>query len=68
MTQPGTGKARCACVQQHAIHVALVLWSGSPGKGERGRPQVEVEQAISQPRLVVVVTLGLRRRHDLDLA
>lgn len=46
--------------------VGLAGWK--PGKGQRGWPQVEVEQAIAQARLVVVVTLGLRGRHDLDLA
>ena len=67
MAQPAPAKP-CACVQQHAIHVALVLWGGCPGEGQRGWPRVEVEQAIAQTRLVVVVPLGLRGRHDLDLA
>src|SRR3546814_5636288 len=60
MAQPGAREAGYAGIQQHAIHVALVLRCGSAGEGQRRRPQVEVEQAISETGLVVVVALGLR--------
>ncbi len=67
MAQPRGGEAGSAGLRQHAVDVALVLRCGCAGKGERSRPQVEVEQAVSQARLVVVVLLGLRGGDDLDL-
>lgn len=67
MAQPRTGKAGSAGLRQHAVDVALVLRCGCAREGERGRPRVEVEQAIAEARLVVVVALGLRGGDDLDL-
>src|SRR5690606_24126093 len=67
MVQPGTREAGYASIQQDAVDVALVLQAGSARKGERGRPQVEVEQAIAQARLVVIVALRLGGRDNLDL-
>src|SRR5690606_12804537 len=67
MAQPRAGEAGSAGLRQHAVDVALVLRRGCTGKGERRWPQVEVEQAIAQARLVVVVALRDRGRHDLDL-
>src|SRR3546814_16424228 len=67
MAQPGAREAGYAGIQQHAIHVALVLRCGSAGEGQRRRPQVEVEQAVSETGLVVVVELGLRGGDDFDL-
>ena len=67
MAQPGTGKAVClrpaAC---DPCRVGLVGWM--PRRRPAWLARVEVEQAIAQTRLVVVVPLGLRGRHDLDLA
>src|SRR3546814_18648065 len=68
MAQPGAGKTEDAGIQQDAVDVALVLRGGRPRKGERGRPQVKVEQAIAQARLVVVVALRLSGRDNLDLS
>src|SRR3546814_17326324 len=48
MAQPGAREAGYAGIQQHAIHVALVLRCGSAGEGQRRRPQVEVEQEIGR--------------------
>ena len=67
MAQPRTGEAGSAGLRQHAVYVALVLRCGYAGEGERGRPQVEVEQAIAEARLVVVIALGLRGGDDFDL-
>ena len=67
MAQPRAGEAGSAGLRQHALDVALVLRCGCAREGERGRPQVEVEQAVSQARLVVVVPLGLRGGDDFDL-
>lgn len=67
MAQPRTGEAGSAGLRQHAIHVALVLRCRCTREGERGWPQVEVEQAIAEARLVVVVALGLGGGDDLDL-
>src|SRR3546814_8889732 len=67
MAQPRTGEAGSAGLRQHAVNVALVLRSGCARERERGRPQVEVEQAIAEARLVVVVALGLRGGDDFDL-
>ena len=58
MAQPGTREAGRAGVQQHAVYVALVLRRGSAREGQRRRPQVEVEQAVAEAGLVVVVALG----------
>jgi len=67
MAQPRAGEAGSAGLRQHAVDVALVLWCRCARKSERGRPQVEVEQAIAQARLVVVIALGLRGGDDFDL-
>src|SRR3546814_19868624 len=67
MAQPGAREAGYAGIQQHAIHVALVLRCGSAGEGQRRRPQAEVEQAVSETGLVVVVALGLRGGDAFDL-
>lgn len=67
MAQPCAREAGRAGVQQHAIHVALVLRRGSAREGQRRQSQVEVEQAVAEAGLVVVVALGLRGGDDLDL-
>ena len=68
MAQPGGCEAgrRSRCL--HRIDVALVLRRRGAGEGQCDRPQVEIEQAIAQPRLVVVIALRLRSSDDLDLA
>src|SRR5690606_38305238 len=68
MAQPCAREAGHAGIQQDAVDVTLVLLGGSPRKGERGWPQVKIEQAISQARLVVVVALRLSGRDNLDLS
>src|SRR3546814_1675875 len=67
MAQPGAREAGYAGIQQHAIHVALVLRRGRAREGQRRRPQVEVEQAVAETGLVVVVALGPRGGDDFDL-
>src|SRR3546814_9438132 len=67
MAQPRTGEAGSAGLRQHAVNVALVLRSGCARERERGRPQIKVEQAIAEARLVVVVALGLGGGDALDL-
>ena len=71
MAQPGAREAGHAGVQQDAaknfINGALVLRRGSAREGQRRRPQVEVEHAVAEAGLVVVVALGLRGGDDLDL-
>src|SRR3546814_8495888 len=67
MAQPGAREAGCAGVQQQAVYVALVLRRGRAREGQRRRPQVEVEQAVAETGLVVVVALGLRGGDDFDL-
>ncbi len=67
MAQPGAREAGHAGVQQHAVYVALVLRRGSARKRQSRRPQVEVEQAVAEAGLVVVVALGLRGGDDFDL-
>ena len=67
MAQPGG----CEAGRQsrlHRVDVALVLRCRGASEGQCDRPEVEVEQAIAQPRLVVVVALRLRGGDDLDLA
>ncbi len=68
MAQPRAGEAGSAGLRQHADNIALVLRGGCARECERDRPQVEVEQAIAEARLVVVIALGLCGRHDLNLA
>jgi hypothetical protein len=67
MAQPGACEARCSRIAQHAVDGALVLRRRSARKGQRDRPEVQIEQAIAQTRLVVVVALGLGSGDDLDL-
>lgn len=68
MAQPRAGEAGSAGLRQHAVNIALVLRGGCARECERDRPRVEVEQAIAEARLVVVIALGLCGRHDLNLA
>ena len=68
MAQPGAREAGHAGIQQHTVYVALVLRRGRAREGQRRRPQVEVEQAVAETGLVVVVALGLRGGDDFDLA
>ena len=58
MAQPRAGEAGSAGLRQHAVNIALVLRGGCARECERDRPQVEVEQAIAEARLVVVIALG----------
>ena len=67
MAQPGAGEAGHTGVQQHAIHVPLVLRRGRACKGQRRWPQVEVEQTVAETGLVVVVAFGLRGSDNFDL-
>src|SRR3546814_4157918 len=67
VAQPGGCEAGRRSRRFHRVNVALVLRRRSTGEGQRDRPQVEVKEAIAQPRLVVVVALGLRGGDDLDL-
>jgi len=71
MAQPGAREAGHAGVRQHAaknfVDVALVLRRGSAREGQRRGAQVEIEQAVAETGLVVVVALGLRGGDDLDL-
>ena len=71
MAQPSAREARHAGVRRQAaknlINGALVLRRGSARKGQRRRPQVEVEQAVAEAGLVVVVALRNGRGDDLDL-
>src|SRR3546814_3865260 len=50
-----------------SVYVALVLRRGRAREGQRRRPQVEVEQAVAETGLVVVVALGPRGGDDFDL-
>ena len=57
MAQPRAGEAGSAGLRQHAVNIALVLRVDAPANAS-DRPQVEVEQAIAEARLVVVIALG----------
>ena len=67
MAQPRAGEAGSAGLRQHAVNIALVLRVDAPANAS-ATGQVEVEQAIAEARLVVVIALGLCGRHDLNLA
>ena len=67
LAQPGFGKAGVSRTLKDAIDGALIIRRRGAGEGERDRPQAEIEQAIAEPRLVVVVALGLCVGDDGDL-
>src|SRR5208282_2072099 len=50
-----------------AIDCALIIRRRGAGEGECDRPQAEIEQAIADSRLVVVVAFGLGVGNDGDL-
>jgi len=70
MAQPGARETGRAGIQRHAAkNLSMARWScgvEAPAKPAR-RPQVEVEQAVAEAGLVVVVALGLRGGDDFDL-
>src|SRR3546814_16026982 len=48
-------------------YTTLFRSRGRAREGQRRRPQVEVEHAVAETGLVVVVALGLRGGDDFDL-
>src|SRR3546814_1629077 len=68
MAQPRPGKPGRAGGCQHPVEASLAGRRGGTRKRQRNGPQVEIEQPVAGPRLVVVVALGLRVRDQLDLA
>ncbi len=67
MAQPGGCEVRRRHRRGNDIDGALILGLGCASKRQRHRPEAKVEDAVAEPRLVVVIALRLCGRHDLDL-
>src|SRR3546814_15760284 len=68
MAQPCRSKAVAPMSGQHVVDVSLIFGRGRPSKGQRYRPQAQVEHTVAPTGLVVVVLLGLCVADELNLA
>src|SRR5690242_17644882 len=66
--QPGLGKGRSWGAVEHTIDGPLILGSTARRKRKGDRAEPQLEEAVAEPGLVVVVALGLCVRDDRDLA